>query len=110
MQIIGTAKCRDTKKCRLWFDQRGLDYHYVDLSKRSLSPGELQSIAAASSWEEMLDRDGKVWAKRQLEWKDFDPEEELNQDALLLKTPVVRDGRKAVIGLKPEAWAEMTGK
>ena len=110
MQIIGTAKCRDTKKCRLWFDQRGIDYHYVDLNKRRLSPGELNAIATKNSWDDMLDREGKVWKKKQLEWKEFDPQEELNDDPLLLKTPVVRDGSEVIIGNAPDAWAKLTGK
>ena len=110
MQIIGTAKCRDTKKCRLWFDQRGLDYHFVDLAKRPLSPGELRAIASGNSWDQMLDRDGKAWKSRQLEWKDFNPEEELNEEPLLLKTPVVREGSESIIGMNPEAWARISGK
>lgn len=104
MQIIGTLKCRETKKCRLWFDQRGIGYHFVDLTKRPLSSGELKSIASKNSWEALLDKDGKVWKARQLEWKDFDAEEELNEEPLLLKTPIVREGAEAIIGYRPEEW------
>ncbi len=110
LQIIGTVKCRDTKKCRLWFDQRGISYHFMDLGKRALSSGELKAIAARNSWDEMLDRNGKTWAKKQLEWKEFDPEEELTADPMLLKTPVVRDGVEAVIGYEPESWVKFSGK
>jgi arsenate reductase-like glutaredoxin family protein len=46
---------------------------------------------------------------RQLEWKEFDAEEELNEEPLLLKTPIVREGKAAVIGYKPEEW-EMLNK
>ncbi len=107
MQIIGTAKCKDTKKCRLWFDQRGISYHFVDLTKRALSPGELDSVASKTSWEQMLNKDGKVWKDRQLEWKEFDPREELLENPLLLKTPVVREGKAAIIGYKPDEWAAL---
>ena len=110
LQIIGSAKCWDTKKCRLWFDQRGISYHFVDLGKRALSSGELRSIAARNSWDEMLDRNSKAWAKNQLEWKEFDPEEELTADSLLLKTPVVRDGVDVVIGYEPTLWEHFKGK
>ncbi len=110
VQIIGTAKCRDTKKCRLWFDERGMSYHFVDLAKRPLSPGELDSIAAANGWEAMLEKKGKVWKARQLEWKDYDAREELLENPLLLKTPVVREKGRAVIGYCPDEWAKMTGK
>ena len=105
MQIIGTAKCRDTMMCRLWFDQRGISYHYVDLTKRPLSPGELKAVADQVGWEAMLDKDGKVWKKLQLEWKEYDPKEELEENPLLLRTPVIREGSKVAIGNDPEAWA-----
>ncbi|OQX28787.1 MAG: hypothetical protein B0D92_07070 [Spirochaeta sp. LUC14_002_19_P3] len=104
MQIIGTLKCRDTKKCRLWFDQRGVKYHFVDLAKRALSDGELESIAAGRSWDDLLDRDGRAWNKRQLAWKDYDPRAELREEPGLLKTPVVREGRDAVIGHDEQGW------
>ena len=107
-QIIGTAKCRDTKKCRLWFEQRGISFHFVDISKKALSPGELRSIAEKTSWDEMLDRESKAWSRRQLEWKDFDAEEELNEEILLLKTPVVRSKKKVIIGYKPDEWGDIT--
>lgn len=107
MQIIGTAKCRDTKKCRLWFDQRGISYHFVDLAKRSLSSGELKAIAAKTTWDDLIDKDGKVWAKKQLAWKEFDACEELEEDSLLLKTPVVREGKDVVIGYNPDAWKKI---
>lgn len=110
LQIIGSAKCKDTKKCRLWFDARGISYHFVDLSKRGLSSGELNAIAARNSWDDMLDRKGKSWVKRQLEWKEFNPEEELTADPMLLKTPVVRNGYDVVIGYSPDSWVRFAEK
>ena len=110
MQIIGTAKCRDTKKCRLWFDQRGISYHFVDLAKRPLSPGELKAVAAKASWEGMIDREGKAWAEKQLAWKEYDAAEELEEDQRLLKTPVVREGSEVIVGYSPEAWAALAEK
>jgi arsenate reductase-like glutaredoxin family protein len=87
----------------MWFDERGIDYHFIDLSVKPLSPGELKSIAARTSWSSMLDRDGKVWKSRQLNWKEFDPYEELKANPLLLKTPVVRGDSAVVIGYNPGA-------
>lgn len=88
----------------MWFDERGISYHFVDLAKRPLSSGELNAIASRISWDDMMNRDSKAWVKKQLEWKVFDPEEELSADPMLLKTPVVRDGSDVVIGYRPEEW------
>ncbi len=35
---------------------------------------------------------------------EFDPEEEVLENPLLLKTPVVRNGKDATIGLALETW------
>jgi arsenate reductase len=35
-----------------------------------------------------------------------DLEEELLNDPLLLKTPIVRNGAKATVGYRPEVWKE----
>ncbi len=104
MQIIGTASCRNTKKCRLWFDQRGISYHFVNLSKRSLSDGELQAIAQGREWDDLIDRDSKAWKKLQLEWKAYNPMEELSEEQGLLKTPILREGRTVVVGYDVQAW------
>jgi arsenate reductase (glutaredoxin) len=88
----------------MWFDERGIGYHFIDLLVKPLSPGELKSIANYTSWESMLNRDSKVWKSRQLDWKEFDPYEELLTNPLLLKTPVVRGDAAVVIGYDPAAF------
>ena len=35
---------------------------------------------------------------------DYDPFEELLEQPMLLKTPVVRNGNNVTIGHKPEVW------
>lgn len=107
MQIIGTNKCRETKKCRLWFDQRGISYHFVDLNKRPLSEGELDAVARSTGWDALLNRKGKAWKERQLEWKEFDPRTELLETPLLLTTPIVRSGKTVVIGSDTDGWSSI---
>ena len=104
MQIIGTAKCKDTKKCRLWFDQRALSYNFVDFIKKPLSPGELKNIASGRSWDDLIDRNSKAWEKRQLAWKDYDPQQEVSECQQLLITPIVREGADVAIGYDPDSW------
>lgn len=104
MQIIGTRQCRVTKKCRLWFDERGIKYHFVDLAKRPLSPGELDAIVRGRCWDDLIDRSGKAWTKKQLAWKDYKAKEEIMEDQNLLKTPILRDNKDVVIGNQPGEW------
>jgi arsenate reductase-like glutaredoxin family protein len=54
--------------------------------------------------EKLIDRQGKEYKKANLEYMDFDIEEELLENPLLFKTPVVRKGDKASVGYVPDVW------
>ncbi len=104
IQIIGTKKCRDTQKAERFFKERGVKYHFKDLLIKPLSKGELNNILRGYELEDLLDREGRQFKKRNLEYILFDTEEELLSDPLLLKTPIVRSGGRATIGFKPDVW------
>ncbi len=104
LQIFGTRKCADTRKAERFFKERGVRYQLIDLAEKGISAGELRAVAAAVGRDALIDL-GSLRAKaRGLAHIDHNPEEEILRDALLLRTPVVRDGARAAIGLDPEAW------
>lgn len=105
LQIFGTRKCSVTRKAERFFRDRAIDYQFIDLAEKGPSRGELAAIAAAVGRDSLVDLEGQHAKKRGLAYMDFDPEEEILTDPLLLRTPVVRDGRKAVIGDAPADWA-----
>ena len=105
IQIFGTRKCPDTRKAERFFRERGLPFQLVDVAEKGISRGELSIVAAAVGTDALIDREGKRFKDRGLAWQDFDPVEEALADPLLLKTPVVRDGRRATAGYEPETWA-----
>jgi arsenate reductase len=120
LQIFGTRKCPDTRKAERFFRDRGVAYQFIDLAEKGISPGELASVVAAvkgtggpdrasASAVALIDAEGKRFKDRGLAYQDYDPGTEILADPLLLKTPIVRDGRKAVIGHDPEAWKGMLG-
>jgi arsenate reductase (glutaredoxin) len=104
MQIFGTRKCQDTKKAERFFKERGVAFQSVDLAEKGISRGELASVAAAVGRESLLDREARRYKERGLSYQEIDIEEEILADPLLLKTPVVRDGRRATVGYVPEVW------
>lgn len=106
IQIIGTKKCRDTQKAERFFKERRIQYHFRDISEKEITKGELENIKQAIPLEELIDKEGKQFKKRGLEYMVYDIETELLEDSLLLKTPIVRNGRFATIGYKPEVWME----
>lgn len=110
LQVFGTRKCPDTRKAERFLKERGVDYQFVDLADKGISLGELRAVAAVVGIEALLDAEGARFKDKNLGYMDFDPEEELLKDPLLLKTPILRDGRKVAVGFDPEAWsAKMMG-
>lgn len=106
IQIIGTKKCRDTQKAERFFKERKVSYHFRDLNEKGISKGELENVKHAIPIEELIDREGKQFKKRGFDYMVYDIETELLEDSLLLKTPIVRDGRLATVGYQPEIWKE----
>ncbi len=110
LQIFGTRKCKDTRKAERFFKERGIHYQFIDLSEKGISPGELRAVAQAVGRDALIDTSSAGYTERGLAHIDHDPEEEILNDPLLLRTPVVRDGARAVIGSDPAAWHSFTGR
>jgi arsenate reductase-like glutaredoxin family protein len=111
LQIFGTRKCALTRKAERFFKERHVDYHFVDLADKGISPGELKAVLRAVKADDLIDSGSKRYLDRGLAYMDFDIEAELIADPLLLRTPVVRDGSVAFAGDEPKAWADLaTGK
>lgn len=106
IQIFGTKKCKDTQKAIRFFKERNIQVHLVDLKEKGISPGELRNIANSVPLDDLIDREGKQYKKRNLKYMKFDIETELLDDPLLLKTPIVRYKQKATIGHQPDIWSD----
>ncbi len=109
IQIFGTKKCSETRKAERFFKERGIKYQFVDLKEKSMSKGELLSVAQANGGiDAMINPDAKD--KDMLAMLKYLAEEDKlgkllkNQDVLF--TPVVRNGKQSTIGYKPEIWKD----
>lgn len=101
---MGTKKCRDTQKAERYFKERNIQYQFRDLTIKGVSKGELENIKRVYDIEDLIDKEGKQFNKRNLAYMVFDIEEELLEDPLLFKTPIVRNGKQATIGFEPDIW------
>ncbi len=104
--IYGTKKCNDTKKALRFFKERNIPFHFRDLAEKSLAKGELNNITNKIPIEDLIDKEGKQYKKRGLEYMTYNIEEELLEDSLLIKTPVVRNGNLFAMGNDPKTWNE----
>jgi len=104
IQIFGTLKCSETRKAERFFSDRKIQFHFRDLNEKGISKGELDNISRVIPVDDLIDREGKQFRKRNLEFMKFKVEEELLNDALLFKTPIVRYGKEVTVGYAPEVW------
>ena len=104
IQIYGTLKCRDSKKAQRYFRERRIPFQFVDLTRKRLSKRELNNLKEALGIDNLIDREGKTYAEKNLKYLIHDVEEEILKDPLLLKTPIVRNGRDATSGYQPDSW------
>lgn len=104
IQIIGTKSCSETRKAERFFKERKIAFHFRDLNEKGLAKGELDNITRVFPMGDLIDREGKQFKKRNMKYMVFNIEEELLNDPLLLKTPIIRNGREVTIGYEPEIW------
>lgn len=109
IQIFGSKKCFDTKKAERYFKERGVKYQLIDMKEKGMSRGEFNSVRqAVGSLEAMVDenaRDKDLLALiRYLAFEDR--EDKVFENQQILKMPIVRNGRQATVGFKPEVWKE----
>jgi arsenate reductase-like glutaredoxin family protein len=105
IQIIGTKKCKETQKAERFFKERRIPYHFRDLSDKGISKGELENISRVIPLDELINKESKRFKDRGMQFMVFDIETELLEDSLLIKTPVVRNGKLATVGYNPDVWS-----
>ena len=106
IQIFGKSKCFDTKKAERYFKERRIKYQYIDLVRYGMSRGELTSVKNAVGLSALIDE--KAQGVELLTYLAYDEDklEKLFEEPKLLKTPIVRNGKKATVGYAPEVWKD----
>ena len=107
IQIFGKSKCFDTKKAERYFKERRIKFQSIDLKKYGMSGKEFDSVLrAVGGIDNLIDWDSKspditlmkyMDDKRAKEDKVFDLPE-------LMKAPIVRNGKEATVGYRPDIW------
>ena len=107
IQIFGTKKCNDTRKAERYFKERGIKFQFIDMKEKGMSKGEFTSVAQANggidkmiNWESK-DQDTLVLIKY---IADEDKLEKILENPSVIKTLVVRNGKKSTLGYQPDVW------
>jgi arsenate reductase (glutaredoxin) len=113
VQVFGTKKSAETRKALRFFAERRVRTHFVDLTQRAASPGELRRFVQKFGVTALLDRDSKRFAQLGLGTAAYPDErwlEKLADEPLLLRQPLVRSGNNLSIGEAEAAWKEWVGR
>ena len=107
IQIFGKSKSFDTKKAERYFKERRIKFQSIDLVRYGMSGKEFDSVLrAVGGIDTLIDWESKspevtlmkyMDDKRAKEDKVFDYPE-------LMKAPVVRNGKEATVGYRPDVW------
>ncbi|MFV0516369.1 MAG: arsenate reductase family protein [Aminipila sp.] len=109
IQIYGTTKCFDTKKAQRYFKERGVKCQFIDMKEKGMSKGEYNSVKqAVGGLEHMVnqnckDKDALALIKY---IADDNKDEKVLENQQVLLTPIVRNGKQATVGYKPEIWKD----
>ncbi len=107
IQIFGKSKCFETKKAERYFKERGIKVQMIDILSKGMSKGELNSViqALGGGIDSVIDTNAKDYCMIKYLLDDAKAEK-LNECPKLYKTPIVRNGRKATVGYKPDVWKD----
>lgn len=106
IQIFGKSKCFDTKKAERYFKERRIKFQRIDLVGVGMSRGEFNSVKSAVGLGALTD--SSVPGAEILTYLayDADKEEKLLENPEFMKTPIVRNGKKATVGYCPDVWKD----
>ena len=106
IQIFGKSKCFDSKKAERYFKERRIKYQYIDVLRYGMSRGELSAVKNAVGLESMIDASDEDYPLVRYLASDEARLDKLFEDPYLIKTPIVRNGRQATVGYRPEVWKD----
>ena len=107
IQIYGKSKCFDTKKAERYFKERGVRFQRIDLPRFGMSRGEFRNVrAAAGSLDALVDPKHPDAVLLSYLAYDQDKEDKLLDNPSMFQTPIVRNGKQATVGFRPEVWKD----
>ena len=108
VQIFGVQKSADTRKALRFFAERRVKTHFVDLTKKAASLGELRRFAQKFGVAALLDRESRRFLDLGLQYASRSDDrwlELLTEEPGLLRLPLVRAQQRLTVGLAEAEWA-----
>lgn len=107
VQIFGVRKSADTRKALRFFAERRVKTHFVDLTVRAASLGELRRFAQKFGARALIDTSSRRFDElgmRHASYSDDRLLEKLADEPLLLRIPLVRQQNRLTVGDAEAEW------
>ncbi len=107
IQIFGKKKCFDTKKAERYFKERRISFQAIDMVSKGMSKGELERVARVIGLKDLVNTADPLYLVKHLD-RISTPAlimEILLDNPQLINTPIVRNGKMATLGYKPDIWS-----
>ena len=104
IQIFASKRNFDVQKAERYFKERRIPAQFIDISKKPMGRRELESVCAAVGLEALV-KPGDDWESAYiLQANKAEALDKLCENQRLLNTPIVRNGKQATVGFRPEVW------
>ena len=116
LPVYGYMKCDSCRKARKWLDASGLDHAFIDVTEQPPAVKTLGAVLNEGRYElkHLFNTSGQLY--RSMNIKEKLPEMSrdealklLSGHGMLIKRPIVTDGRRFTLGFKPVVFEEVWG-
>ncbi|HUQ08738.1 MAG TPA: ArsC family reductase [Steroidobacteraceae bacterium] len=109
VDLYGITNCDTMKKARTWLDAHGVDYQFHDYKAEGAERARLAAWSKLVGWETLLNRAGTTFRKlADAAKQDLDERKAIAlmlEQPAMIKRPVLENGKKLLVGFKPEIYA-----
>ncbi len=106
IQIYGRTKCFDTKKAQMFFKERKIKFQFVEIDRYSMGKRELEAVERKCGLYNLINEKSPLYQSLNLD-RMRTPDlicKTLLENPKAFQTPIVRNGKEATVGYKPDVW------
>lgn len=114
MKFICYPKCTTCQKAKKWLDDKGVSYELRDIKENNPSEAELREWYKNSGLplKKFFNTSGLLYKSMELknklpEMTDDEQIKLLATDGMLVKRPILVDGKKTLVGFKEKEYEEL---
>lgn len=106
-------KCSTCRKAKKFLDSHGISYEERHIAEEPPTVGEIEKLIRVSGLpiQKFFNTSGQVYRKLELSKRlpnmtDEEKRKLLTSDGMLVKRPILTDGKSVTVGFKEEEWRE----